>query len=206
MDDYLSGIYLTNFLWTHHLELSFLFQDRFVSRLPASAQIVEIAPGHAGWGVWALHLLPGAQLTGYDISPKAIEMATTIATAAGMADRATYCLQDVMTLQSPAAQPADACICSFLIEHLESPDRLLSVISGALAPRGIAFLTGALTAAQVDHIYEFRFESELVALTEHHGLRVLDMRSVGPARTLRGARFLPRSAALVLQKRVHDTW
>jgi hypothetical protein len=58
----------------------------------------------------------------------------------------------------------------------------------------------------VDHIFEFRYESELVLLAERHGLRVSDLRSVGPKRTLRGANFLPRSIALILQKRTHETW
>jgi 2-polyprenyl-3-methyl-5-hydroxy-6-metoxy-1,4-benzoquinol methylase len=206
MDDYLSGIYLTNFLWAHHLDLSLLFEERFVARLPDAARIVEIASGHGGWGLWALHAKPRATLTGFDISPKAIEMSTRLAEGAGMADRARYALQNVMELDPATTAPVDACICSFLIEHLEQPDQLLSVISALLRPGGTAFLTGALTAAQVDHIYEFRFESELVQIAERHGLRTLDMRSAGPARTLRGARFLPRSAALVLQKRVHETW
>lgn len=206
MDDYLSGIFLTNFLWAHHLDLSLLFESRFIERLADHAHIIEIASGHGGWGLWALERRAQATLTGFDISPKAIEMSTRLAQAAGKADRAQYRLQDVMTLDAATIDPADACICSFLIEHLERPEHLLSVIAKLLRPRGTAFLTGALTAAQIDHIYEFRFESELVQLAERHGLRVLDMRSAGPARTLRGARFLPRSIALVVQKRVHPTW
>jgi SAM-dependent methyltransferase len=206
MDDYLSGIYLTNFLWAHHLDLSLFFTERFVARLPAAPKLAEIASGHGGWGLWALHGRPEATLTGYDISPKAIEMATAIAAGAGMSDRASYRLQDVMELDAAATAPVDACICSFLIEHLEQPDQLLAAMSDLLVPGGTAFLTGALTAAQVDHIFEFRHESELVQMAERHGFRLLDLRSAGPARTLPGARFLPRSAALVLQKRVHETW
>jgi SAM-dependent methyltransferase len=206
MDDYLSGIYLTNFLWAHHLDLSLFFAERFVARLPAAPRIVEIASGHGGWGLWALHDRPDGTLVGYDISPKSIEMATAIAGGAGMRGRADYRLQNVMELDPAAVDPADACICSFLIEHLEDPEQLLHVMAGLLKPGGTAFLTGALTAAQVDHIFEFRRESELVQMAERHGFRLLDLRSAGPARTLPGARFLPRSAALVLQKRTHDTW
>ena len=65
-------------------------------------------------------------------------------------------------------------------------------------------MTGALTAAQVDHIYEFRRESELVAMSEEHGLRVLETLSAAPKRTLPKARFVPRSMALIVQKRAND--
>jgi 2-polyprenyl-3-methyl-5-hydroxy-6-metoxy-1,4-benzoquinol methylase len=206
MNDYLSGIYLTNFLWAHHMDLALFFEQRFVTRLPSSARIVEIASGHGGWGLWVLHAVAGARLVGYDISPSAIEMSSSLARAARLADRARYELRNALDIDPAAMEPADACICSFLIEHLEDPERLMEVIAGLLRPNGTAFLTGALTAAQVDHIFEFQRESELVLLAERHGLRVLDLRSAGPKRTLPNARFLPRSAALVLQKRTHTTW
>ena len=201
MDEYLLGIYLTNFLWAHHMEISLLFEQRFLSSLHAKTRFVEIAPGHGGWGLWALSMLPSARLDGFDISPMAITMASQLATAAGLHERARYALQDALLIDTSATTPYDACICSFLIEHLEQPDLLVEKIARLVRTGGKVFLTGALTAAQVDHIYEFREESEFVLLAEQHGMRVLEMRSVGPRRTLPGARFLPRSAALILEKR-----
>ena len=204
MDDYLWGIYLTNFLWAHHAEICLFYRDRFLARLPENAEIVEIAPGHGGWGTWALKVLGKAVLRGFDISPSSIEIARSIRDAAGFADRATYEERDALDLNQVPAESADAVICSFLVEHLEEPSRLFAVIRHLLRPRGLAFVTGALTAAQVDHIYEFRRESELVAICEEHGLRVLETLSAGPRRTLPKARFLPRSMALLVQKRVND--
>lgn len=201
MDDYLWGVFLTNFLWSHHMELSLFFRDRFVARLPAAAEILEIAPGHGGWGVWALCNRPDARLHGFDISPSSVEIANLVAGAAGVRDRATYSLRDALDLGAMPRASADAVICSFLIEHLERPERLVEVIAHLLRPDGRAYLAGALTAAQVDHIYEFRRESELVALCEKYGLRALETMSVSPLRTLPRARFLPRSMGLVLQRR-----
>jgi ubiquinone/menaquinone biosynthesis C-methylase UbiE len=204
MSSYLWGIYLTNFLWAHHTELSLFFRDQFLARLPANAAIVEIAPGHGGWGAWALHMLPEARLQGYDISAASIEIATTLSGAAGVGERAVYTEKNALSLSEMPAQSADAVICSFLLEHLEQPQDLFAVVGHLLKPRGLAFLTGALTAAQVDHIYEYRRESELVLQAEQHGLRVIATLSAGPRRTLPKARFLPRSMALLVQKRVND--
>lgn len=200
MDDYLWGVFLTNFLWAHHMELSLFFRDRFLARLPGMAKIVEIAPGHGGWGVWALTNRPDARLTGFDISPSSMAIAARVADAAGVSGRAAYVLRDALDLGSMPHASADALICSFLIEHLERPEKLLEVIAHLLEPGARGFLTGALTAAQVDHIYEFRRESELVAMCERHGLRVLESLSVNPRRTLPGARFIPRSMGLVVQR------
>lgn len=206
MADYLWGVYLTNFLWAHHVEIGIFYRDGFLNKLPEAAALVEIAPGHGGWGAWALSVFPNARLLGFDISPSSIEIAACVARAAGCGDRATYKEQNALTLRDThsLADSADGVICGFLVEHLERPEQLFESVQHLLKPRGLAFLTGVLTAAQVDHIYEFRYESELVRLCEEHGLRVLSTLSAAPKRTLAGARFLPRSMALIAQKRVGD--
>ena len=206
MEDYLWGVYLTNFLWAHHVDIALFYEDRFLSRLSPSSELVEIAPGHGGWGVWALSQLRAALLKGYDISPRSIGIARSVAAAAGVAARSRYEERDALDLDRMPAESADACICSFLVEHLEEPERLFCVVHDLLRPHGCAFITGALTAAQIDHIAEFRRESELVLLCEKHGLRVLEALSVNPRRTLPGARFLPRSIALLVTRRVNDIW
>jgi len=206
MDDYLWGVYLTNFLWPHHMEISMFYEDRFLKRLAPDARIVEIAPGHGGWGLFALHCLPAARLAGYDISPSSVRIAQSLAVAAGSAQRVTYHQRDARNLLEGPGGTADACVCNFLIEHLEDPHVLLEVVRHILNAGGCAFMSGALTAAQIDHIYEFRRESELVLLAEAHGMRVLETLSVNPERTLRNARFVPRSMSLILQKRQHEFW
>lgn len=202
MSTYLWGIYLTNFLWAHHMEIWKRFDDDFVANLPEHARLVEIAPGHGGWGAWALHRQPTATLRGYDISATAIEIASSTVRAAGVADRAHYEERDALDLDQMPAESADACICCFLVEHLERPDKLFAVINHLLKPGGRAFVTGALTAAQVDHIYEFRNESELVDMSEEFGLRVLQSLSANPKRLLPKAKFIPRSMLLLLEKSI----
>lgn len=200
MDDYLWGVYITNFLWAHHMEIMRFFQDRFLAPLPDGAHLVEIAPGHGGWGAWALHARPDATLEGFDISPSSIAIASSIAGAAGVGPRVTYTLRNALDLASMPEACADAVICSFLVEHLEQPEQLFAVIGRILKPGGTAFLTGALTAAQVDHIYEFRRESELILLAEKYGMRVRESLSVSPRRILPKAKFLPRSMAMAVTR------
>lgn len=206
MSDYLWGIYLTNFLWAHHLEICLFFRDTVISKFSEAAQLVEIAPGHGGWGAWALHCLPRARLRGFDISPESINIANSVSKAAGIHDRTSYEERNCLDLGQVEPEIADGLICSFLVEHLEQPAQLFRVINHLLKPHSFGFVTGALTAAQVDHIFEFRYESELIRLCEENGLRVVASLSVGPKRTFPKANFLPRSMALLVQKRIHDTF
>lgn len=213
MDEYLWGIFLTNFLWAHHFELCLFYERAFLSRLRDRARagtddvprIVEIAPGHGGWGVWALTEHPDASLTGYDISASSVTIATRMAAAAGVGTRAAYQQQNALALD-PATASGNALVCCFVVEHLEDPDGLFAAFERLLEPEGIGFVTGALTAAQIDHIYEFRYESELVTLCEKHGLRVIETFSGSPRRTLPRARFLPRSMGLVVERRRGELW
>lgn len=200
MDSYLWGVFLTNFAWAHHFEISLFYLDRFLARLTDSKQLYELAPGHGGWGVWALSQLPQAQLTGIDISPSSLVITQAIAKAAGVMVRSEYREKNVLELQQEPTPNADACICNFLIEHLETPEKLLATMHHIVKPNGLAFLSGAITAAQIDHIYEFKHESELVVLAEQHGFRVLETFSGNPRKTLPNAQFIPRSMALILQK------
>lgn len=206
MDDYLWGVYLTNFLWSHHMDITMFFEDRFLAKQKTDAQLIEVAPGHGGWGLWAMERLPQARLRAFDISPSSIDIASSLARASGHQDRVSYELRNALDLGSAEPEVADACICNFLIEHLETPEKLLEAIAHLLKPGGKAFLSGALTAAQVDHIFEFRRESEFVVMAEQQGLRVLETLSVSPQRTLRRARFLPRSMSLILQKPTQPIW
>jgi SAM-dependent methyltransferase len=206
MDDYLLGVYLTNFLWAHHAEICLRYEDNFLRRLGDVQTLVEIAPGHGGWGALALKHLPHARLLGYDISPSSIRLARELVRGAGFADRARYELKDALDLDVVPAESADAVVCNFLVEHLERPEKLFEVIRHLLRPSAPAFITGAITAAQVDHIYEFRYESELVRMAEAAGLRVTETFSGAPHRTLPNARFLPRSMLLIVQKRKNEVY
>jgi 2-polyprenyl-3-methyl-5-hydroxy-6-metoxy-1,4-benzoquinol methylase len=150
--------------------------------------------------------MPDATLEGYDISPQSIEIADSVARAAGVAGRAKYVEKNALDLAEIEAGSADGCICSFLVEHLEDPQHLYKVLSHLLKPGGLAFITGALTAAQVDHIYEYKYESELVKMCENAGLRVLETLSANPLRTLPKAKFMPRSMALLVQKRKNEIY
>lgn len=200
MTGYLWGVYLSNFLWPHHMDLGMLYEDRFVSRLAQDVDIVEIAPGPGGWGLWALKHLQQARLQGFDISETSIEIASAMARTAGVAGRAQYEVRDALALTSLDAESADAVICCFLIEHLEQPEKVFAVVRHLLRKGGRAWVTGALTAAQVDHIYEFHHESELTAMAEAHDLRVVETASLNPPRLLRKARFIPRSMSLILRR------
>jgi 2-polyprenyl-3-methyl-5-hydroxy-6-metoxy-1,4-benzoquinol methylase len=199
MRDYYWGVFAILFSWGHYVELMGFFLGRFVAKLP-SGNLIEIAPGHGAWGVLAVTNREGLTLEGWDISPTSIELAAKMAAGAGVGDRCKYQLGDATKIEHSSGR-YDAAICSFMLEHLEEPGQFLIDFAPSLRSGALAFVTLALTAAQTDHIYEFKHESEGILFAEAAGFELLECRVARPQRLMPGARFVPRVQAMILRKK-----
>jgi len=204
MAQYHWGVFVINFAWDHHLRIYRFFRDEFVGRLGERGHAIDLGCGSGIWGMMMLKNRPQWSLQGIDISETSVALTARMATETGYGPRAKYDVGDALEYQAP--EPADAGISCFLLEHLETPEKLLHNLAENLNPRAYAFVTGALTAAEVDHIAEFRRESELIKMAEDAGFRVVTMTSSSPDVYPDSMRFLPRSMAMVLQKRDNDIW
>lgn len=199
MRHYYWGVFAILFCWSHYVELMEFYIDRFVRRLSGS-RIVEIAPGHGAWGVLAMAGSTGTTLEGWDVSPTSLEVAPRMAAGAGVGDRCVYRVADA-TKMAQVQGKFDAAICCFMLEHLEEPGEFLTGFAPSMRPGAMAFITLALTAAQTDHIYEFKHESEAIVMSERAGFELMECRVARPSRGLPNAQHVPRVQALLLRKR-----
>jgi 2-polyprenyl-3-methyl-5-hydroxy-6-metoxy-1,4-benzoquinol methylase len=199
------GVFVTTFGWTHHLPLYRLYRDHFLAPLAARGaqpRLLDLGCGSGVWHLLALRAIPGARVQAVDISPTSVAEGRD--TAAGLGLSTAWTCADATTFTAEA--PVDGAVSGFLLEHLEQPQALIDNLARNLAPGGLAFITCALTAAEVDHIYELRRESEPVRMCEEAGLRVLSTFSSAPAGVSPKKRFLPRSMGLVLERRRGELW
>lgn len=210
MSTYHWGVYATTFAWPHHLEISRFYRERFLEVALASAEAERVVDLGCGSGLWSFLLLnahPEYLIDAVDISETSSSIAGQMARAIGLDGRFTVDCADALTWSEGERDGAfEAGISCFLLEHLERPERLLENLARLIKPRGVAFVTAALTAAESDHIMEFRRESEIVALAEAAGFRVMETLCVGPPNYIAKARFLPRSMAMILSKRTGEVW
>ncbi len=206
MNRYHWGVYVTTFAWAHHLEIYKFYVDHFLSRLlrRSDGTIVDLGSGSGVWSIVALDCLENWRSYGVDISSASVSTCQRMIQAAGLDRRFEVRRGDALTFRP--AQTADAAVSCFLLEHLENPRGLLGALHGLIGDRAYAFVTTALTAAEIDHIYEFRAESELLTLAEGSGFRVVAMLSSAPKEAPESSFFLPRSVALVLQKKRNEIW
>lgn len=203
MRSYYWGVYAILFCWPHYVDLMLYFTKRFVGPYAKNgSHILEIAPGHATWGLIALLSSKETQLTGIDISPLSIEIAHKYAQAAKLSARTNYIIADATKLSTDLCDSVDLIICNFMLEHIESPQSFFKQIANALTAGKKAFVTLALTAAQPDHIYEFKKESEAILMAEQATFRVLESFSSDTHKLHRNRKNAnkPRIQALILEK------
>ena len=205
MDLYHWGVFVCTFAWEHHVKIYNLYRKSFLPLLNTKEGcLLDLGCGSGVWSFLTTHFLPQWTSHGIDISKKSIELSTNMAKSAGLDNKVNFKAFDATTFKG--AEKYNAAVSCFVIEHLEEPQRLLLNIASNLETKGYAFVTAALTAAEVDHITEFRRESEIVLMAEEAGFRVLSMYSSAPPYHPDSQRFLPRALGLVLQKRKNNIW
>jgi ubiquinone/menaquinone biosynthesis C-methylase UbiE len=171
MTNYHWGLYMATFAWPHHIKIFRFFEREFISKFgDESGLLLDLGSGSGVWSKLFISSNPNWRGLGVDISETSVNEANAMVSAMTSSSKIKYVLGDALDYSTD--EPADAVISSFLLEHLENPRSLLENVSRNLKPKGFAFVTGALTAAEIDHISEFRYESELVILAEEPGLRV----------------------------------
>jgi len=205
MNFYHWGVFVSTFAWEHHIKIYNFYKNSFLTCLkPEGGHLLDLGSGSGIWSFLTTHFSPRWTSQGIDISEKSVELSTKMAANSGLANKVQFNSYDA--LKYVGKKKYNAVISCFLLEHLEVPKLLLQNMALNLENKGYAFITGALTASEVDHIYEFRRESEIVLIAEEAGFRVLSMYSAAPSSHPDSHRFLPRSLALILQKRKNDIW
>jgi 2-polyprenyl-3-methyl-5-hydroxy-6-metoxy-1,4-benzoquinol methylase len=102
--------------------------------LPANAKILDVGCGN---GVISRHLgRYGFNVTGIDVSEKAIEIAKSLNTYSNV----KFMTKSAEQLVAEGVQ-YDAIICSEVLEHLSNPDALLDVLNKSLSTDGKLIIT-----------------------------------------------------------------
>lgn len=206
MNLYHWGVYVTTFAWEHHLLINQFFQRHFLPHLSQiqNGRLIDLGCGSGIWSLLTMSQLSSWQSTMVDISSTTTALTRHAVQSIDFDDRCDVIEADAITFQPDS--PGDAAISCFLLEHVETPEAVLENLATAIPTGGRAFVTTALTAAETDHIFEFRRESEVLLMAEAAGFRVEASYSVAPVAVRPSSRFLPRSMALVLQKRRNEIW
>lgn len=216
MPEIMSGVYehegyMIPYMWAAILIYPFwpsmishiaMFRDEFVRRLPRNGRVLELACGHGVLSLLAAEERPDLRIEGSDISPPAIAVANRLLAVSGHAGRVRFEVKDALKVDSPNGDGRyHGVISAMLAEHLPEPAPLFSTLAQRVARDGMVFFSTALESPQRDHVFEYNQESLPLRMAEAAGLRVSRLASDAATTMPPGARFLPRSTAMILRLR-----
>ena len=215
MPEIVSGVYedesyMVPYMWAAILIYAFwpsmiahlsLFRDQFLRRLPANAEVLELASGHGVLSLLAAEERRDIRVDGLDISPPAVAVANRLLAVSGHSGRVKFATRDAIQIEtSSAPRRYDGIISAMLAEHLTSPRSLFAALSKQVSSDGSVFFSTALESAQRDHVFEYHRESEPLLMAEEAGLRAVRLTSDASSMPSK-ARFLPRATAMILEPR-----
>jgi SAM-dependent methyltransferase len=204
MKKYHWGVYSTTFLWEHHLMIYKYFKNQFLELIyHDNEELVDFGSGSGIWSLLSYKNKPYINTFGIDISQTSVNLSKKLAEL-NQFNNCKFTIQDALTYKH--YKKTNFAISCFLLEHLEYPKKLVRNIYNNLIEGGHLFITTALTAAEIDHIYEFRKESQVISLLEEQGFRVKSMISYGPKNYPKNRFYQPRSIALICQKKQNELW
>lgn len=135
--------------------------------------------------------------TGIDISGEAVEISRGMAAATNVAPSTTYLTGNAFDWRG---ERADRVIAGELLEHLNQPQMLMDSLFNTLVPGWCAFVTAALTAAHMDHVWEFKTSQEVFDMAAKAGLELKGYLEAAPLVVPKNTDKIPRVLAMVLAR------
>jgi 2-polyprenyl-3-methyl-5-hydroxy-6-metoxy-1,4-benzoquinol methylase len=146
---YLNGLLLSQAFWINHYKMLMYFIEHFCHPSSPVGSLLEVPSGTGIFISEFARMNPGWTATALDLSESSVAFTRELSRLNGAKVDAIKC--DVFEL--PEERRFDRIICGELLEHLEQPELLLEKLARLLAPDGAIFLTTAVWAANIDHIY-----------------------------------------------------
>ena len=195
-DYYLDGLLLSQVLWPNHYKMLVYFEDFIQSHSFEQALEVPVGTGVYSWDLIHRSSFKG-RLDCFDISSHSIEFAKNL-----IGDTPRYEVENVFNQDGSY----DLIVCGELLEHLENPQDLLEKLLALLKKDGRVFLTTAIFAAAIDHIYLFRDATEVrEMLTQYFAIESELVLPVSLKPHQEGMRDEPINYACILKSKEDST-
>lgn len=160
---YLDGLFLSQALWPNHFRMTRYFLDCRGCTHPG-ARVLDVPTGPGMYSLLLARHFAFQRLDSVDISARAVEYARRVLQSASPVGEVRCRVENVFAME--VAPIYDFVCCGELLEHLEDPRALLARLNELIKQDGTLFLTTAIYAAAIDHIYLFRNVAEVRALLD----------------------------------------
>jgi 2-polyprenyl-3-methyl-5-hydroxy-6-metoxy-1,4-benzoquinol methylase len=175
MRRYVNCLAISTALWENHANVFSAYLNRYLPSLEPGSRLMEVGPAHGFAMYFAATCAPVASLTGWDVSPTAIEHTRQVLNVLGVEKNLDLKVQNLFEAGSPPPGfEFDAIVIGEVLEHLEDPRRALRSVAAWLHPKGRMWITTPVNSPFPDHIYLFRTIEETHDLVRECGLEIVD--------------------------------
>jgi 2-polyprenyl-3-methyl-5-hydroxy-6-metoxy-1,4-benzoquinol methylase len=161
---YLNGLLISQALWMNHRKIYEYFVDDFCGNNAPSGTVLEVPTGTGVYITEFASRNPQWKAQGVDLSASSVAFTREIARLR----RCTVNVSNENILEYSDGRTYDRLVCGELVEHLEQPEELLQKLASMMSPQSKLFLTTAIWAANIDHIYLFTTTQEVRDMLEKY--------------------------------------
>lgn len=173
MDDYMHGLLLSQFLWSHHYQILIDFSEKIRGDRTNISRYLEIGAGHGLYISEAIDVLGTAvSFELVDISASSLNIARKMINSEGV----KYVHSDIFDYSQSST--FDWITMGEVLEHVEDPVKLLRKLRSLLNEGGRIYLTTPTNAPAIDHIYLFRNAQDIRDVITAAGLSIESERCI----------------------------
>lgn len=172
MARYMDGLLLTQSLWFNHAATLEMFLNRLLPLAKSGARYLEIGPGHGLMTYFAAKTSEIDTLEIWDVSSVSLDETRTALATLGIAKNVSCTEVDILAAAKPPGN-YDMIVISEVLEHLERPNRALSLLHSALESGGLIYINIPINSPSPDHIYLFEHPDAGRALVADAGFEIV---------------------------------
>tara|TARA_Y100000782_G_C10102957_1_gene231226 strand:- start:61 stop:891 length:831 start_codon:yes stop_codon:yes gene_type:complete len=169
--DYLWGLYFSEIFWKIHHNFTNFSLNNFMSDLPSTGNILEVPSGTGFFLCEFLRKNPNWFAVGVDLADSAIEFSHKLFQV-NKISKNSYKIIKMNFHQLEPNKKYERILCGEFLEHLEDPFSALKKLKSLLTNNGKLFVTAAVWAAHIDHIFLYKSSEEVRNHIKKAGLKI----------------------------------
>ena len=166
------GLAISQFLWATHYDIYIFFEDSIENNKEHILSYREIGPGHGLFLNKAMDYINNkAKVTVIDISPISIDITKSIMRYFKPNNK-NIIYKNIDILEFNSVEEYDFITMGEVLEHVNSPEKLLSKINGLLTENGKLFISTCVNCPAIDHVYHFKTVDEIRNMLNSNGYSI----------------------------------